>query len=141
MTRFIMTRIAVRQFAILAKELPTNNPLLDTEISFQYSKEVQQIACTASFTFKSDKEKLLVISCTCEFIIHPDDWKSLQQESSEINIPQSLLEILAVHTIGTTRGILYCKTEGTPFNELIIPPINVKKMIDRYEKPSVNSIQ
>jgi hypothetical protein len=34
-----------------------------------------------------------------------------------------------MHTVGTIRGILHCKTEGTPFNALILPPINVSEMV------------
>jgi len=34
-----------------------------------------------------------------------------------------------MHTVGTARGVLHSKTESTPFNGLIIPPINVEQII------------
>ncbi len=61
-------------------------------------------------------------------MIHPDDWATFEKEDG-LQIPKSVMELLAVHTIGTSRGILFCKTEGTPFNSLMIPPINVAGMM------------
>ena len=39
-------------------------------------------------------------------------------------------------TIGTTRGILHAKTEGTCFNKYVLPTINVTEIIK--EKPGLN---
>ena len=134
MERFMMNRIAVEQFAILSKNLPAENISLSTELSFQYSVETSQIGCTASFMFNHEGELLLLLSVVCEFVIHPDDWAEFNEKGGEFAIPKSLLELLAVHTIGTSRGILFCKTEGTPFSELMIPPLNGREMIDEQEK-------
>ncbi len=32
-------------------------------------------------------------------------------------------------TFGTARGILFAKTEGTPYQQLLLPPTNVDAMI------------
>ncbi len=129
MARFKMSRIAVDQFAILKEDLPDKDVVINTDLSFRYSIESEEVACKASFRFKHSEEVLLVLSCVCEFKIHPDDW-SLFIKDGNFAIPKSLMEILAVHTIGTSRGVLFCKTEGTKFNGLMIPPINVAEMMN-----------
>ena len=51
------------------------------------------------------------------------------KQDNKIIIPKELLAHFGVHTIGTARGILHCKTEGTQFNTFILPPINVSERI------------
>lgn len=130
MVRFRMNKIAVKQFAILAKELPADNVSLETRISFQYAIENKLIACVASFNFCHEDKVLVVISCMCEFNIHSEDWGEFIKGDA-VEFPNPLLELLALHTVGTTRGVLFCKTEGTAFSGLILPPIDVKEIIER----------
>ncbi len=54
-----------------------------------------------------------------------------------ITIPKNLQEFLAVQTVGTSRGILFSKTEKTPFSQLILPPVNVAEMIKGAIKESL----
>lgn len=138
MVRFNMTRIAVNQFAILMDTYPEKDITLSTEVSFQYSAETHQISCEVGYHFTTGNDIFLVLKSQCEFAIHPDDWKKFITKEG-IAIPKSVLELLAVHTIGTSRGILHCKTENTPFNRLMIPPINVAGMMkDEAEYLSSN---
>lgn len=129
MVRFNMSRIAVSQFAILSENMPQGEMNMLTEISFQYSSESRQIACEAGFRFTYEDETILVLKVQCEFRIHESDWAGFVRKDG-VGIPKSVLEILAVHTIGTSRGVLFCKTEGTAFNSLMIPPLNVARMME-----------
>lgn len=129
MVRFNMSRIAVSQFAILSESLPQGEMNMLTEISFQYSSESRQIACEAGFRFTHEDNTILVLKVLCEFRIHESDWAGFVRKDG-VGIPKSVLEILAVHTVGTSRGILFCKTEGTAFNRLMIPPLNVARMME-----------
>lgn len=124
-----MSRIAVNQFAILTQECPDEGMALSVELSFQYSVETRQISCEAGFCFNKDSATLLILKSQCEFRIHPEDWEKFHKDGG-IEIPRDVLELLAVHTIGASRGILHCKTEDTSFNRLMIPPINVAEMIN-----------
>lgn len=132
MVRFNMTRIAVNQFAILSDDLPQGEKKLSTEISFQYSQETRMIACEVGYKFNAGENPFVVLKIQCEFKIHEEDWGKFVS-GKEVSIPKEVLEILAVHTIGTSRGVLFCKTEGTPFNRLMIPPINVARMMAEEE--------
>lgn len=128
MVRFYMEKIAIDQFAIVQKELPEGNLSLDTEISYKVSEESKAVACIVNFRFHKENEPLLILGCICFFKINPEDWESMN-DGEKFKLPQETLEILAVHTIGTSRGIMYCKTEGTAYNNLIIPPLNVRDIL------------
>ncbi len=129
MVRFNMFKINTEQFAILENECPCSNDIsLNTELLFKYSIEGKSIASEVAFSFESEKSKFIILKISCEFAIHPDDWDTFKNDNS-IVIPKNLLEYFAVQTIGTARGILHCKTEGTPFNIFVLPPIDVTQMI------------
>ena len=66
---------------------------------------------------------------SCEFDIHPEDWETMVKDD-EVKVSKETLCYLAAQTVGVARGVLYCKTEATPFDELILPPINVAEMIN-----------
>ncbi|MDE7387988.1 MAG: hypothetical protein K2M97_01905 [Muribaculaceae bacterium] len=135
MERFMMIKIQVKQFALLADTLPQDEVGLSTELNFQYSEEAKLVACGAKFKYMTSEQPIMVLEIQCDFAIHPDDWESLRSDGG-ITLPKSLREILAVHTIGTARGVLFCKTEGTPFNQFMIPPINVAKMMEESDSGS-----
>jgi hypothetical protein len=44
-------------------------------------------------------------------------------------VPKGFLAHLAMITTGTSRGVLFAKTEATPFSKFIIPTLNVSEMI------------
>ncbi len=124
MIRFRIARINIDQFAILTDTLVPENISLNTGVNFMYSIEARRIACKFDLAFNDNDIRLLVMGITCEFEFHPDDWQSFVNTDT-VSIPGEILEICVVHTIGTARGILFCKTEGTPFSTLILPPIDV----------------
>ena len=123
-----MFGIHADQFATLVKEMPTEDLGFNVGLSYKYANNGKVIACSSKFTFTSKEEKILVIEVTCDFEISQESWTALVKDKTVI-IPKSLLEFFAVHTIGTTRGIMFCKTENTSFNKLIIPPLNVADMV------------
>ena len=126
MTKFIMFGIHLDQFAILCEDCK-DEVGMNVSLNFKYGDEGKKVACVVAFDFTSESEKVMVLKMTCEFEIQVDDWKTLRYDK-EVVIPKDLLEFFAVHTIGTARGVLFCKTENTQFNYIVIPPINVSEM-------------
>lgn len=127
MVRFRMFRINVEQFAIISDTLPANL-IINTSLGFLYSVEGHKIATDMTFEFNSSSEKAMLLKLKCEFEIHEDDWNSFIKDDLII-VPKDVLEFFVVHTVGTARGVLHCKTEGTPFNHLILPPMNVTGLV------------
>lgn len=130
MIRFNMVKINTEQFAILKDNAPssTSKVTMETNLFFKAATNVERLAADVKFTFIEDKVPFLIIEVSCEFNIHPDDWK-VMIDGDNIIIPKETQEFLAVHTVGTARGILHCKTEGTDFNKFMVPPLNVAAMI------------
>lgn len=125
-----MYDISLDQFAILATDIVDSEVSINVGLGFRHTEEGRKIACTINYELYNKEKKLLVMQVTCAFEIQKDDWKKLCKDRI-VQIPKSLLEYFAVHTIGTSRGIMFCKTERTVYNRIIIPPINVSAMIEK----------
>lgn len=128
MMKFKMGKINVDQFAILSQNTPTGDIDINVNLRFKYSLEARRIAPNMQFSFKHKESTLVILEVTCEFEIHPDDWKELFT-SSELCIPKSILEYFGAQTVGTSRGIMHCKTEGTPYNGIVLPPIDITQLV------------
>ena len=128
MIQFRMSRISVEQFAILVEEAPQAEVVVDTDVSFGVLPNKNIVAVKFNISFTHEEKKLLVMELHCYFNVHPEDWKSFEKENKVV-IPKDLLAHFAMHTVGTARGVLFCKTEGTLYNQFIIPPMNVAEKI------------
>lgn len=130
MITFRMAKINVTQFAILADEFIGNNLSYSVEIGFKASqrREDHHLACDFTIEFFQSEELLIKLGIMCEFDIHPDDWQK-RIIDNELRVSKGDLGFLANQTVGTSRGVLFCKTEGTPFSQLIVPPINLVELI------------
>lgn len=122
-----MFGIHIDQFAILA-ENDGRDIGMKIGLDYKYADGGKKIACLSKFEFCNDKSRLMVLNIGCEFEIQDEDFCKLKKDGKTI-ISKNLLEYFAVHTIGTARGILFCKTMNTSFNNVIIPPINVAELI------------
>lgn len=131
MIRFMMKRIKVDQFAILGEHVPTGEIGLTINSDFKSSVEGKAVGVGMSFDFvdKQISERFMVMRLFCEFEIIEEDWNNCIKDSM-VTIPREALEFFALHTVGTARGIMFCKTESTAFNGVIIPPINVRELVN-----------
>ncbi len=138
MIEFRMKGIAVEQFAILKDNPPQNHNQIriNSEIGFEGSVEKSIIGCRLNLSFEENDEKFIVLKIMCTFEINTNSWNSMIEDNT-LTLPKDFLQHIAVHTVGTARGILFSKTESTPFNIYILPPINVEKIINEDLKVSV----
>ena len=128
MIGFRMNRIRVDQFAILTDSIPPEDLSLGFAISFGVAPSIHEVCTTVRFDISHAESPLLILELSCFFEIREEDWNKFKQDNKVI-IPKELLAHFGVHTIGTARGILHCKTEGTQLNAFILPPINVSERI------------
>lgn len=127
MARFKMFKISVPQFAILTKKCADNYEI-KTDTELKNTIDGSAVAVLMTFSFFEEEKLAIILQVMCEFHIHPDDLKEMESEG-RIVIKKKLLEHFLVHTVGTARGILHCKTEGTSFNNVILPPMDVTQII------------
>ncbi len=70
----------------------------------------------------------MTIQVNCNFEISQESFNSLIVNDNII-VPNKFIAHMAMITVGTSRGILHSKTEGTIFNKYILPTINVSQML------------
>ena len=128
---FSLLKISTEQFAIIEEAYnEKGNLLVSTSLRYGADEENKIIAVFSLFSFESNKKPFLIIEASCQFKITNDAWANmLGQDSNTLKVPQGFLSHLAVLTIGTTRGILHAKTEGSCYNKYVLPTINVTEII------------
>ena len=94
MIRFRMFRINVDQFAILA-DSPSSNVSIDSEMTFDISKENRNIRINIGFNFTDGTNSMMFLKMNCEFNIHKDDWNNLSSDG-KMTIPKSLIDYFLV---------------------------------------------
>ncbi|MGO1584789.1 hypothetical protein [Mesonia sp.] len=89
------------------------------------------ISCKARFSFEKKKDQpFLILEVESLFKIEKNDFKNkVKQEDNSYLVSKELAMHFAVITVGSSRGILHAKTEGTRYNEYLLPTIDVKQMI------------
>lgn len=128
MIAFRMNKIAIEQFAILSTELQDSVPInLEANVRFSASAEVRNIASRMRFTFSQSDSPLLVLELVCYFELEEASWKSLRK-GDEI-ISQRIFGTYGCTYSRDSTGCSFCKTENTPLNSFILPPLNVAEMI------------
>lgn len=127
--RFALQGIKTEQFAIIEENYTLNNKTdLGTELQFKLDQKNHKIGVFLGFEFMQIKKVFLKIQVSCHFQIEENSWATFVQENKLV-IPKGFLAHLAVITIGTTRGVLFAKTEATPFSIFILPTLNIASII------------
>ncbi|PKQ62775.1 hypothetical protein BZG02_11280 [Labilibaculum filiforme] len=130
---FALAKVSTEQFAII-EDAYTNdgNISLGTNIRFGCDADNKMIAVFALFTFQCNEKAFLIIEAGCHFNVREDAWeKMLDTENNSLTAPHGFMQHMTVLTIGTTRGVLHAKTENTPFNQFVLPTINVSEIIQQ----------
>lgn len=139
---FALVNIKTVQYAIIEEAFrKTGEVKISTDAGYGVSTENRQIVVNLKFRFFKKETPFISLEVECYFEINKKGWKLLEQEDGSIVLPKSLVSHLTVLTVGTTRGILHAKTEGTRYNEYILPTINVNEMMEGdviFDKEELN---
>jgi hypothetical protein len=130
---FYLAGIKTEQFAVFEENyLPKGETGLSSEIDFNIDVEKHQIGVFVNFEFEQENKILLKIKVSCHFKIEEEAWNTFISDcSAKIIFPKGFLAHMAMITVGTSRGVVFAKTEGTLFSKFIIPTINVAEMIQQ----------
>lgn len=131
---FLMKGIEIAEFAILEPNIDGIKKIrFNTGLQFGVSDENTAIVCNVIIEFLDESEKKLVkLKTDNHFKVKPEDWVELKEENVII-IPKNFLIHISMISVSTTRGVLHCKTENTPYSGFILPLIDVKSMIESDE--------
>lgn len=126
---FLLKGIKVEQFATFEKNFKENqdNVDLSTSVQLKLEQNNKQLGIFMHFEFNQKLKPILKIVVSCHFGIKEDNWNQLIREEAII-IPKEFATYLAMLTVSTSRGILFAKTEGTPFSKFILPLLDIAKI-------------
>ena len=140
---FTLKKVTTEQFAIIEEGFNEKGKIrLNTSLRFAADDIKKFIAVFTSFIFDSDNKPFLIIEAGCHFSIQDSAWNEMyKSETNTLIVPRGFLTHLAVLTIGTSRGILHAKTEGTCFNKYVLPTINVTQIIKEDTSFNFNQVE
>ncbi len=128
---FALIGIKTEQFATFEENYVAGKKAnITTALEFKINQEGKRIGVYATFTFEQSTKAFLKINVSCHFSIALDSWNSFLIED-KIVFPKNFISHLTMLTIGTARGVLHCKVDGTEFNKFILPTINVNQMVNK----------
>jgi hypothetical protein len=129
--QFKPLRILTQQFATVEENYESEQKVqIRTTLEVAVDKEKRVIIITPLFAFESSKGLFLKVQVASYFEASPESWQKIPTDSEGKKIiPLGFLHHLAAIAIGTTRGVLHTKTEGTHLNGFILPTLNVTKLL------------
>jgi hypothetical protein len=127
---FSIARVTTEQFAIIEKSFADTEAInLNTNLRFALDRNQRIVAVFALFKFEQKGIPFLLVEVSCQFLIVPESWTNFIKDDITTIIPKGFMTHLGMITVGTARGVLHTKTEGTRFNDFVLPTINVVDMI------------
>lgn len=129
---FAFTGLKTVQFAIIEEAFRKSGALsIQTSCSFGFNEGENTLIVEVEFNFYKKETPFIKIKVQGYFEIEKNTLKAFfNPEKKEFLFPKKLMVHLTVLTIGATRGILHAKTEGTIYNEFVLPTVNVDALIN-----------
>ncbi len=129
---FQIAGIQTLEFAIIKESFKEGAPVeFGMNAGFAVkSLDICEIACVPEVSFVQDGNPFLKIKISMLFRVEPTAWnKHIDKDHPKIEFPKAFADHLLVLSLGTVRGVLHAKTEGTPFNRFFVPTINVAEIL------------
>lgn len=123
-----LAKIDTNRFDIHADNLKDGDAEFRTELQFAYSNNPHAVRCRMSINMVQQGTPLMESVVDCHFEINTASVEALKQ-GDNIVIPAAVLIQFASLCYGTMRGIIHTKTEGTPINRFILPPMYFHEII------------
>jgi hypothetical protein len=127
--QFASVGIRTEQFAIVRQEVDLNNAI-EVQTGFKVGGDLQTrvVSVVPLIRFMQGNETLLMLECGCHFVLTEQTWEQCSNPEGQVQIPKELLTHLAVIALGTARGVLHAKTEGTMYNHHVLPALNLTEV-------------
>ena len=122
-------KIETKQFAMFPDLFIAGKEMtVDTELSFIPSTDRTNIRSIVTLKYKQEHDLLMILELACFFRIAPEGWSEMKKDN-QWKVPVDFVRHIGTIVIGTARGVLHTKTEGTVLNACILPPINVAELV------------
>lgn len=131
--KFGLRKINTLEFATIKEPDASEheNMELKANVTYGMDKNLRFIGTSIKLQFEANNSPFIILNVSCEFEIEEDTWnQSIDNASNSISFSRNFLLHLVSITVGTARGILYTKTENTPFNKYILPTIDINGLVE-----------
>lgn len=127
--QFALRSIETIQFATIKDSYNKDKETdLQTSVGVNITENKSVISIHFEVSFLSEKKPFVVLEVVCHFDVEQKAYKKFENNGA-FTIPVGFCQHLAVITAGTARGVLYEKLKDTPYNEYILPTVNLTKII------------
>ncbi|AGY54853.1 hypothetical protein BRDCF_p2226 [Bacteroidales bacterium CF] len=123
MIPYKISNIVTKQFAIFPEKFVNGEIVnINTNYNFNLKVDFSEIRCSSVIQFIQKEHLILVLEVVCNFNIAAEGVDFIKNENK---IPVDFLRYMATIVVGTARGIIHSKTEGSVLNSIVLPPINL----------------
>ncbi len=128
--KFSFAKLITQEFALIENNFaPRKEVNTNINLSWGGNAESRVIGLAVKILFEIEKQPFIIIKVEGQFVIHEETWaKAFNPENKELFLQKNFMAHLGMLVIGSTRGILHAKLEKTPFNQILLPSINVQQM-------------
>lgn len=123
MIPYRISHIETKQFAIFPDKF-INGDIVDinTNYKFNLRSDWSQVRCTSTIQFIQKEQLILVLEIMCYFDIAPEGVEFIKEQNK---VSVDFLRYMATIVVGTARGVIHARTDGTVLNSVVLPPINL----------------
>lgn len=100
--------------------------LVNTNCGFNIRSDFNQVRNVISVNYTQDEKLLMVVQLACYYDIAPEGVEAIKNEGK---VPVDFLRYMGSISVGTIRGVIHAKTEGTVLNPVVMPPVNLEEMV------------
>ena len=124
---YVISHIETKQFAMFP-DLYVNGKetMVNTAVQFRVVSDYSRIRNITKFSYYQDNNLLLVLELICDFEINPEATEDIKKDGK---IDMNFLRYIASISVGTARGVIHSETKGSVLNPVILPPIDLTKLI------------
>lgn len=87
-----------------------------------------RIRCESEYLFTQAANSLLNLKLVCTFEVEEPAFEALITDKV-ITVPVEFLRYMATICVGTARGDIHARTEGSILSNYVLPPINLVEII------------
>ena len=125
--QYRISHIETVQFAIFPDNyINGQEVMVNTNCGYNVRSDFNQVRNVISVNYTQNEKLLMVVELACYYDIAPEGVEAIKGEGK---IPVDFLRYMGSISVGTMRGVIHAKTEGTVLNPVVMPPINLEEMV------------
>lgn len=129
--RFAIDKIITDQFAVIDSAFDNKAEIkIQSSLDFGFGDTEPKVQIRGTFSFIQNEKVMIKLTVICIFFVHPADWKTIwMKEENKFKLDRELALHLGSLTVGVARGILHAKIENEPFNNIVLPLIDLTESL------------